>query len=284
MNKTRKKSKEPDGHTGLSKVHVQNFGLFWATKFVDWDEKTLEGRYRPYQYKKRLKPKEEERVNFWGQKGVYVLHQNFTPIYVGQIGVIRRTNDTEDKAIRVLGDRLKEHLNDDLAGKWDRFSWFGFHRVIKGPTLGNIIGHGESTAISYKEEVHLLEAVLISIFGGFVQNKQDGGWKNINVHRYDQVETDEALQKNDPILKFTAQQLKDQNSKIKELQDTVDEVEKLVTMSSNVFVKTFPSQPGRGIGPRIEKGMNKEFAKLENDIQSVNSKVKKINKRIKTNV
>ena len=35
-----------------------------------------------------------------------------------------------------MGKRLKDHLDDKLAGKWDRFSWFGF-RPIGEPSQKN---------------------------------------------------------------------------------------------------------------------------------------------------
>jgi hypothetical protein len=53
------------------------------------------------------------------QKGIYILYGDYGPRYVGL---------TRKKG---LGRRLKDHLSDRHAGKWDRFSWFGFCTVLK---------------------------------------------------------------------------------------------------------------------------------------------------------
>ncbi|MFQ5732295.1 MAG: GIY-YIG nuclease family protein [Planctomycetaceae bacterium] len=56
-------------------------------------------------------------VDFAGQNGVYLLHDNREVVYVG------RTSE------RPLGRRLFEHTQDRLRGRWNRFSWFGVLQV-----------------------------------------------------------------------------------------------------------------------------------------------------------
>src|SRR5690606_2864191 len=62
-------------------------------------------------------------VNFKEQKGIYLLHDSRETIYVGQ-------------AIeQPLGVRLRYHTSDRLSGRWNRFSWFGFHSVNENGQL-----------------------------------------------------------------------------------------------------------------------------------------------------
>lgn len=58
-------------------------------------------------------------ADFRRQRGVYILYGKAGPYYVGLT-----------KA-QTLGKRLKDHLQDHHAGRWDRFSWFGFSGVLK---------------------------------------------------------------------------------------------------------------------------------------------------------
>jgi hypothetical protein len=57
--------------------------------------------------------------NFWRQQGLYILYDGYGPYYVG---LVRQGT---------LGNRLRtHHYVDKHAGKWDRFSWFGFCAVL----------------------------------------------------------------------------------------------------------------------------------------------------------
>jgi hypothetical protein len=61
-------------------------------------------------------------TNFAHQSGIYILYSDHTPIYIGQ-------------ANKSLFARLQTHcLTDDLCGRWDCFTWFGFRSVIGGGT------------------------------------------------------------------------------------------------------------------------------------------------------
>ena len=88
---------------------ISSFGIYWNRNLVHWKSVTpdLLGI-------QQIGAKE---VNFKDQKGIYLLHDSRETIYVGQ-------------AIeQPLGKRLKDHTTDRLAGRWDRFSWFGFFPV-----------------------------------------------------------------------------------------------------------------------------------------------------------
>ena len=278
--------------TNLSKVHVQNYGLFWSDNAIDWDNSKIEGRFIKNNYKHKRKADEDKVVNFWTQTGIYVLYQDFTPIYVGQTGIKKKRKSEETKEQggtspipKVLGGRLTEHYySDDLVGKWNKFSWFGFKKVNADKTLGRVHGRGASGGgITYQSEVHLLEAVLISIFAGNIQNKQDGGWKSIGVHRFDQVVDDEVLEENDPILRFTNNKFSEQMKMIKELTSLINEIKGAIHKNSEDFGKKFPTrQYGKIKKLRIKHDMDTAFEKLEGDILSVGSDVRKIKRGLPT--
>jgi hypothetical protein len=75
-----------------------------------------------------------------------LLHDSRETIYVGQ-------------AIeQPLGQRLKNHTNDRLGGRWDRFSWFGFYPVNKN---GNLLTDIKLDNITAQNLGDILEAILI---------------------------------------------------------------------------------------------------------------------------
>lgn len=90
--------------TGL----INAFGMYWARGQVLWSAMPkLLGRQQAA----------STSVDFSNQKGVYLLHDGRSVIYVG------RTTD------QPLGIRLRQHTIDRLNGRWDRFSWFGIYPV-----------------------------------------------------------------------------------------------------------------------------------------------------------
>ncbi|HQP35686.1 MAG TPA: hypothetical protein PLI95_10910 [Polyangiaceae bacterium] len=116
-------------------------------------------------------------ANFAEQSGIYVLYANFVPIYVGQ-------------ANKTLWARLHMHMfKDDLAERWDRFTWLGFRKVIGGasPKLSDpdSVFH-----ISPKQLLDHFEAALIHAFEP-PMNGQEGRFGK-GVVRYKQVR-DERL-------------------------------------------------------------------------------------------
>lgn len=123
----------------------------------------------------KLKALRGPHTNFAHQSGVYVLYAAFTPIYVGQ-------------ANKSLYSRLKlHHLHDDLAGRWDRFSWFGFRSVIGGnkPKLSK---PDVNFSISTNQLLDHLEAMMIHAFEPAL-NGQEGRFGQ-SVIRYKQIRDD----------------------------------------------------------------------------------------------
>ncbi len=113
---------------------LRAFGMFWQREQVVWTSRPkLLGR-------QGLGATD---VNFSEQVGVYLLHDRERVIYVG------RAADT-------LFTRLKAHTTDRLAGRWDRFSWFGLRSVNPDGTLAE-----PSAAWTHSVVINTLEALLI---------------------------------------------------------------------------------------------------------------------------
>jgi hypothetical protein len=83
---------------------INSFGMYRQRDLVIWKKNPkLYGR----------SPGGLVSINFSGQRGVYLLYDHHTPIYVG-----RSTDQT-------ISQRLYQHTLGRLAGRWNRFSWFG---------------------------------------------------------------------------------------------------------------------------------------------------------------
>lgn len=93
---------------------IHSFGMYWQRDLVVW-------RNDPKMYGKQQalsKP-----VDFGKQKGIYILYDHHTVVYVG------RSID------RPLGKRMYEHTIDRLGSRWNRFSWFGLLDVTQEGSL-----------------------------------------------------------------------------------------------------------------------------------------------------
>ena len=147
---------------------IANLGLFWHRNKVLWSgdkrvgPKSLVGR-RPG----------AKRVDFWRQGGIYALYADHHLVYVGQAGL-------GDKSC--IGSRLKHHTRDDLADRWDMFSWFGLRKVRKNRKLGAKFNKAKAT---WSDVADVLEGILIEVAEP-PQNSQKGRFGS-GVHRYIQV-------------------------------------------------------------------------------------------------
>ena len=61
-----------------------------------------------------------EPIDFRTQAGIYVLYFGHERVYFGQAG----------SGKQMLFNRLRTHRKDQLAGRWDKFSWFGLCGVL----------------------------------------------------------------------------------------------------------------------------------------------------------
>jgi hypothetical protein len=114
---------------------INSFGMYWQRDLVVWrSDPKMYGRQQTLS-----KP-----VNFGKQKGIYILYDHHTVVYVG------RSID------RPLGKRLYEHTGDRLGSRWNRFSWFGLLDVADDGSLRET-----SFTSSLAVLVGTLEALLI---------------------------------------------------------------------------------------------------------------------------
>ena len=88
---------------------VKCYGQLWNPDIIDWVASGGGGGKLLGDIKRNGK---KHQINFWAAKGIYVLHSDYRSIYVG-------------KAFGTsIGSRLRDHLTDRLAGRWDMFSWY----------------------------------------------------------------------------------------------------------------------------------------------------------------
>ncbi|MBI3754849.1 MAG: hypothetical protein HY265_01630 [Deltaproteobacteria bacterium] len=93
---------------------IHSFGMYWQRDIVVW-------RSDPHLFGKQQAG--AKAVDFGKQKGIYILYDHHTVVYVG------RAID------RPLGKRMYEHNIDRLASRWNRFSWFGLLDVTEEGNL-----------------------------------------------------------------------------------------------------------------------------------------------------
>lgn len=144
--------------TGL----INALGMYWSREKVLWTapKPKLLGRQNPA----------SEPVDFYDQRGVYLLHDRNAVIYVG------RAID------HGIGSRLREHTTNRLNSRWDRFSWFG--------VLG-VSDKGELTEESKEYDRALLIATMEALLIESVEPTQ-------NRKRGDDFGAAEFLQADDP--------------------------------------------------------------------------------------
>jgi hypothetical protein len=87
---------------------IRCLGMYWQRDLVVWkNDPRVFGKQQA-----QSKP-----VDFGAQRGIYILYDHHTVVYVG------RSVD------RPMGKRLYEHTIDRLGSRWNRFSWFGLLNV-----------------------------------------------------------------------------------------------------------------------------------------------------------
>ena len=104
---------------------IQFYGLYWSREYVDWQQEKLWGTPRGWIGRGKLRKDERPglRMNFWRQKGVYVLYNlDLHPVYAGQAGLGKKGK----RGSGSLGTRLYGHRAGKYRNGWTHFSWFGF--------------------------------------------------------------------------------------------------------------------------------------------------------------
>lgn len=134
--KTRETLAEIDVESSDSIIH--SFGMYWQRDLVVWrNDAKMYGKQQALS-----KP-----VDFGKQKGIYILYDHHTVVYVG------RTID------RPLGKRLFEHTVDRLGSRWNRFSWFGLLDVTQAGDLRETVLNTSLAALVATLEALLIEAL-----------------------------------------------------------------------------------------------------------------------------
>lgn len=121
---------------------IRNYGLFWKTEDIFWGAGSNPGAL----YGVRPENLTGRHVNFRDQRGVYVLYAGYDLVYVGQ-------NNGQE-----LLARLKQHKKDDLAERWDRFSWFGLRAVRINRQLAQ---YNQAVHANNRTVLDHIEAILI---------------------------------------------------------------------------------------------------------------------------
>lgn len=130
------------------------YGMFWSRHLVNWQPGS--GSV-PWQLLGSLGVNAPgfQVADFRRARGVYVLFDDFGAYYTGLA-----------MGSGGLGSRLKQHLTDGHAGRWDRFCWFSFDAVASRRSADG------TTAIRRREKpvpsrdtevIRELEALLITI-------------------------------------------------------------------------------------------------------------------------
>jgi hypothetical protein len=147
---------------------VRSVGLFWREDSVYWGAGNNAGSLLGVPFHNTT----AEPIDFRGQIGIYALYADYQLVYVGQAGVGNQT----------LFSRLKQHRKNDLAERWNRFSWFGVLRVLNG---GNLANRTEALHPRLADVLNHVEAILIHSAEPPMNGQ--GGRFGENVTRYKQV-------------------------------------------------------------------------------------------------
>jgi hypothetical protein len=151
-------------------------GLFWIRDKVRWRGNRKIGQHRIAGVRRHAK--REGEVDFWHQSGIYALYADYHLVYVGQAGL------TDNSCI---GSRLRAHLEDRLAGRWNMFSWFGLQTVR---STDNELGKRGQVRITKNSHLNdVLEGIIIEVAEPPMNNQK--GRFGTDVELYLQVDDSE---------------------------------------------------------------------------------------------
>lgn len=140
---------------------IQSYGLHWRIDRVFWGRPNTSGTLLGAASRS---PKARP-VDFRRQRGIYALYADYELVYVGQTGA---GNDR-------LFKRLKDHKNDHLSERWNRFSWFGTQWVTS--ITGKLSADKAKVGGSVEATLNILESVSIAIAEPRL-NLQRGKWSD----------------------------------------------------------------------------------------------------------
>jgi hypothetical protein len=153
---------------------ISSYGLFWRADEVAW----FPGQGKNFRlYGRRgSSGKSLQICDFWRQEGIYILYGNLGSYYGG--------------LTKHLGYRLRDHMRDKHNGNWDRFSWFGFRKILRGKDeygLHKLGTMAATTSVKSKSVIKDLEALVLKAMA--VQNANDSHFTIGK--RWEQVKLDE---------------------------------------------------------------------------------------------
>jgi hypothetical protein len=134
-----------DSYHYIQTMLIQNYGLFWKECDVFWGAGSRAGRLLGVPATNLT----ADPIDFREQAGVYVLYADYDLVYVGQVGA----------GSQKLFTRLKQHTRDSLAGRWNKFSWFGVRWVKK--TDSTLSAEADGKHSTHTEVLNHIEAILI---------------------------------------------------------------------------------------------------------------------------
>ncbi len=95
---------------------ISSYGLFWERDEAEWDR--VAGFHRePRMLGRRGHGARRHVADFYHLPGLYILYGRHGAVYVGISGA---------GVTRGIGKRIRDHVSDQLADEWDKFSWFGY--------------------------------------------------------------------------------------------------------------------------------------------------------------
>ena len=153
---------------------IRTYGLYWKADKVHWGRSGAGGAGNLLGSSSRADA--NNAVDFLNQRGIYALYSDYELIYVGQTGA----------GDQRLFSRLKGHLSDHLAERWDRFSWFGTQWVTMRNRLSADAGRANTPT---PNALNVMEAVAIAIAEPRL-NLQRGNWSAAEAQQYFQIDTE----------------------------------------------------------------------------------------------
>jgi hypothetical protein len=117
---------------------IRAYGEFWNPEAVPWPQSQMKGRFK-------LAGGATVTTDAWDQIAIYALQQDFRTVYVGR---------------GHLGPRLKAHLSDRHAGRWDMFSWYGLKIILRD---GSLRGEPAKRLLTFETIQKGLEALAIGL-------------------------------------------------------------------------------------------------------------------------
>jgi hypothetical protein len=131
---------------------IRTFGEYWNPNLVNWENSwKLLGT--------RSKSKKGPDLDVYEERGVYVLYNDYLPVYVG-------------KAFRQsIGYRLQLHRESRRKGsRWDSFSWFGLRGFKSGDELRSL---SKVPSVRPEALIETLEALLIVVIDPKLNSRRE---------------------------------------------------------------------------------------------------------------